>query len=428
MADFALAPGEAANIALNSYFALKDWALKQPTAGVESRGKVQDLVLGSGDTNGVFPRNSSVGKSFPGAQLGQTFTGMTGWNTVSGFGYVLHFERGGQRHAVIAVRGTRYELGWYDIGTDFRFAHAGFGEYGRVHKGFVNVFGSMLPQLQREQGVILDADVIHCVGHSLGGAVATLAAGHYAALNRNVRLYTFGSPRVGYRDSHSAFERRIGKGNIYRVAHNRDPITMIATYPYAHVLAPYTEPNNFTLDSPSTSIALANHDMYAYAQSIRDAESWSAVRGIAAACDHSNSKLAQALMADTGMSWFRKLTLNTLAALLTLFEEVLRGAARLFYDAVTGIDVIAAIICDGVKLLGSVGERLKYLLRMSAKWADIPIANDASLTDSVIRAILQTMTTRINQVGIAALQRAASGLQPVPLLIAGSMLLSATAL
>ena len=38
------------------------------------------------------------------------------------------------------------------------------------------------------------------------------------------------------------------------------------------------------------------------------------------------------------------------------------------------------------------------------------------------------MTTRINQVGIAALQRAASLLQPTPLLIAGSMLITASAL
>ncbi len=428
MADFALVPGEAANIALNAYFALKDWALRQPAAGIESRGKVQDFVLGSGDTKGVFPTNSSVGKNFPGAQLGQMFAGSTGWNTVSGFGYVLHFERGGQRHAVIAVRGTRPELGWYDLGTDFRFAHTGFGDFGRVHKGFANAFGSICAQLQREQGAILTADVIHCVGHSLGGAIATLAAGHYARLNKPVRLYTFGSPRVGYRDAHEAFERRIGKGNIYRVAHNRDPITMLATYPYKHVLAPYTDPNNFTLNSPLSNISMDNHDMQAYAGTLRGADDWSAVRGIAAACDHSNSKLAQALMADTSMSWFRKLTLNTLAALLTLFEDVLRGAARGFYDAVTGIDVIAAIICDGVKLLGEVGERLKNLLRMAARWADIHVANDASLTNTVIRAILQAMTSRINQVGIAALQRAASMLRPVPLLLAGSMLISASAL
>ena len=389
---------------------------------------MQDLVLGSGNTNGAFPTNSSVGRNFPGAQLGQIFTGSTGWNTVSGFGYVLHFERGGQHHAIIAMRGTRPELGWYDLGTDFRFAHTGFGNFGRIHKGFANTFGSILPQLQREQGAILAADVIHCVGHSLGGAIATLAAAHYAALNRNVRLYTFGSPRVGYRNAHQAFERRIGMGNIYRVAHNRDPITMVATYPYKHVLAPYTEPNNFTLDSPFSSITMDNHDMQAYAGTLRGANEWSAVRGIAAACDHSNSKLAQALMADTSMSWFRKLTLNTLAALLTLFEQVLRGAARLFYEAVTGIDVLAALVCDGIKLLGEVGEHLKYLLRMAARWADIHVANDASLTNTVIRAILQAMTSRINQVGIAALQRAASRIRPVPLLIAGGMLISASAL
>ena len=119
---------------------------------------------------------------------------------------------------------------------------------------------------------------------------------------------------------------------------------------------------------------------------------------------------------------------RNLAALLTLFEDVLRVAARGFYDAVTGVDVIAAVICDGVKMIGEVGERLKYLLRLAARWAEIHVANEAALTDAVIRAILQAMTSRINQVGIAALQRAASLLRPAPLLLAGSLLISASAL
>lgn len=428
MTDFALAPGEASNIALNAYFALKDWALEQPSAGVESRAKVRDLVLGSGDTHGVHAVNSSVGKSFPGARLGQVFTGSTGWNTVSGFGYVLHFERDGLRHAVVAIRGTRPELGACDLLTDARGAHTGFAGFGRVHKGFASAFASIYPQLQREQRAILAADVVHCVGHSLGGAIATLAAGRYAALNKRVRLYTFGSPRVGYRDAYGAFERTIGRANIFRVAHNRDPITMMATYPYRHVLAPYTEPNNFTVNSPSPSITMANHDMTNYAQTFKKVRDWGDVRGLAASCDHSTSKLAQALMADTSMSWFKKLTLGTLAALLTLFEALLGGVARGFYDAVTGIDVVAAMVCDGVKLMGEVGERIKHLLRLAARWADIPVANDAALDDTVIRTILQAMSSRINQVGVIAVQRAAALLQPVPLLIAGSLLISASAL
>lgn len=340
MADFALAPGEATNIALNAYFALKDWALKEPTAGVESRGRVQDLVLGSGNTNGAFPTNSSVGRNFPGAQLGRIFTGSTGWNTVSGFGYVLHFERGGQHHAIIAMRGTRPELGWYDLGTDFRFAHTGFGNFGRIHKGFANTFGSILPQLQREQGAILAADVIHCVGHSLGGAIATLAAAHYAALNRNVRLYTFGSPRVGYRNAHQAFERRIGVGNIYRVAHNRDPITMVATYPYKHVLAPCTEPNNFTLDSPFSSITMDNHDMQAYAGTLRGANEWSAVRGIAAAWDHSTwiisndstTRLATPWVTRHSVRWCRSAR-KTCIRPISSAASVARGSASRYPNA-----------------------------------------------------------------------------------------------
>lgn len=43
-----LTPKEAAHIATNSYFTLKDWINNEPSAGVESRSNIQNRVIGSG--------------------------------------------------------------------------------------------------------------------------------------------------------------------------------------------------------------------------------------------------------------------------------------------------------------------------------------------------------------------------------------------
>lgn len=283
-------------------------------------------MLGPGNA-GTTAYNSSVGKSLPNAKMGQIFSGDTGWSTTSGFGYVLSFDDAGRRHAVVAVRGTRPEIGLADIGTDLRCAHTGFGDYGRVHLGFKNAFDSILLQLHKEEKTLLNADVIHCLDHSLGGAIATLVAGHYAAQRKSVKLYTFGSPRVGLRGAHEAFEQRISKNNIFRTAHDCDPITMIATYPYVHVNPSWRDAQNFTLNSPVTRIAMQNHDMNNYVQSLQGAPNWSAVRGLADSCDHTTNWMARTLLADSSGSWIVAFSAPSLALLLTCFRAVLKAAA-----------------------------------------------------------------------------------------------------
>ena len=45
--DNTLSPIEAGKIALNSYFALKDWINTKPVAGVETRANIENRVLGA---------------------------------------------------------------------------------------------------------------------------------------------------------------------------------------------------------------------------------------------------------------------------------------------------------------------------------------------------------------------------------------------
>ncbi len=108
--------------------------------------------------------------------------------------------------------------------------------------------------------------------------MATLIAEHYAKWGKNVKLYTFGSPRVGYEDTYSSIERRIGPENIYRVAHDLDPITYIAPFPYIHVQPKPMDLNNLTLVSPTGKLlSVANHDMGKYINTVKD-ESWNGLR------------------------------------------------------------------------------------------------------------------------------------------------------
>src|SRR5690625_5942183 len=76
---------------------------------------------------------------------------------------------------------------------------------------------------------------VHCIGHSLGGAVATLAADCVARNRPNpVRLCTFGAPRVGGNFFARSCTNLVGEENIMRVFHTTDPVPMMPIFPYTH--------------------------------------------------------------------------------------------------------------------------------------------------------------------------------------------------
>ncbi len=76
---------------------------------------------------------------------------------------------------------------------------------GMVHVGFSHIFDSMRQEIGRFVRRQIDdpqnpVQTIHCIGHSLGGAVATLAADWVKRTTRkHVELHTFGAPKPGLR-------------------------------------------------------------------------------------------------------------------------------------------------------------------------------------------------------------------------------------
>jgi len=166
------------------------------------------------------------------------FSGKSGFSlfqTTSGFGLAAMGKGSIYQHdALITIRGTDLSVDWV---TD---AHAGTAVFcGKiVHSGFYKVFRSILPALNQFFQVHHPLRV-HVVGHSLGGAVATLVAQWIKQHGKGEPyLYTFGSPRVGFPGFAHLCTAQLQSKNIYRVYHENDPVPMVPIAPFAHVPLP----------------------------------------------------------------------------------------------------------------------------------------------------------------------------------------------
>lgn len=136
----------------------------------------------------------------------------------------------GKQMGVVVFRGTDADDPT-DIGDDADFVLKPWGSGGSVHTGFANALAAIRPAL--DDAVKSLGVTILFTGHSLGAALATLAASLYKPAAKVVALYTFGSPRVG----NSAFVATLDGIEVCRY---RDCCDLVARVPlpemgYAHV-------------------------------------------------------------------------------------------------------------------------------------------------------------------------------------------------
>jgi len=151
------------------------------------------------------------------------------------------FIASNSRFAIVAFRGSQiwkrtdgFDPGQMiaDFKTNIDIRLTDWIGGGRVHNGFKkaleDVWEEILPEISnlKKQGVI-----IWVTGHSLGAALATLAADR---LQDAQGLYTFGSPRVG----DQGFQRNF-RPNAFRIVNGNDVVaTVPAKDPYRHVGEP----------------------------------------------------------------------------------------------------------------------------------------------------------------------------------------------
>jgi triacylglycerol lipase len=123
---------------------------------------------------------------------------------------------------ILAFRGTEVSS-MEDIKADLDAKTVLCESGGKIHKGFNEAFGQLHIDIQNYLNNNLNEDKpLFITGHSLGGALATIATKKLNFKYGIAACYTFGSPRV----ADEMWVKNI-KTPIYRLVNSADPVTML---------------------------------------------------------------------------------------------------------------------------------------------------------------------------------------------------------
>lgn len=159
----------------------------------------------------------------------------------------------GKNYKTFAINGTEALLIWDDENiyisfrgteptslkdwmTDAKIKKVPF-IWGMVHGGFLGALDEVWQEIEEELKLLAPNRKIYITGHSLGGALATLASARLTNSNYNITgIITFGSPRVGDREFAKAYNREL-KHKTYRYVNNNDVVTRVPPMQlnYSHV-------------------------------------------------------------------------------------------------------------------------------------------------------------------------------------------------
>lgn len=170
---------------------------------------------------------------------------------------------------IVTFRGTRT---FEDNESDqdlFQIPYPFARNAGKTHRGFTCIYQSARSGLLDELHKLSPAKKLFVAGHSLGGALAVLAALDLAVNTRfkNLFVYTYGSPRVGDPVFASTFNYMVK--NSIRIANVHD---IIPTLPEQAYLPPFTKKGlyyrhvntKYPLSFQLNSVAVRNHEIVCY--------------------------------------------------------------------------------------------------------------------------------------------------------------------
>lgn len=159
-------------------------------------------------------------------------------------GYYAELSNQGTRAALLSFRGTNEKI---DFFTDLRASPVPFYGIdangapdhskllGHVHKGFANALDGVWPAVYKSSKTFKGKGPIFIAGHSLGGALATLAAARLMSdrTNFDVRgVFTYGSPRVGGTDFSDTMNRlTTQRTRILRFVNSDDAVAVVPSTP-----------------------------------------------------------------------------------------------------------------------------------------------------------------------------------------------------
>lgn len=146
---------------------------------------------------------------------------------------------------IICFRGTEKEPKDFMADAKVRMKPFPYGERGKVHRGFLQQYEEINEELiDTLHELYTGSEPIWITGHSLGAALATLAASELTCsddlLGPNVKgLYTIGQPRTGDGEFTFEYAKRM-RGKSFRFVNGNDIVTRVPLYipvkfPYEHI-------------------------------------------------------------------------------------------------------------------------------------------------------------------------------------------------
>jgi triacylglycerol lipase len=163
---------------------------------------------------------------------------------------IPRFERAGLTAAFVGAEDSQSYLAWSNdaVLVCFRGTQPGSlrdivddafvvlvpSTHGAVHLGFRGALDRIWPDILKKLNELAASRTVWFTGHSLGGALAILAADRFAAA---AGVCTIGCPRAGDRRFAAAFDDRFGS-RARRYVNDTDIVTHVPTpvpLPYSHV-------------------------------------------------------------------------------------------------------------------------------------------------------------------------------------------------
>jgi triacylglycerol lipase len=131
---------------------------------------------------------------------------------------------GNSNQLVVVFRGTE-PRSLEDIKTDLKFKKTASDGGGEVHYGFKDALDDVWEKLHKT----FKNNTLYFCGHSLGGALATLAAGRVNT--EKCQLYTFGSPKCV---DQKWISQQVYSSHAWRFRNNNDVVTKVPFMGYKH--------------------------------------------------------------------------------------------------------------------------------------------------------------------------------------------------
>ena len=375
-----------------------------PTLATKLSAQLADGVYG-------IREQSNVARGFASAQVsevGEAFdfgsarvlTGISGRGASSGFGLVMRGKGSYSGDIAIVTRGTQTTDDWL---SNF-VTSAERGPNGSlVHAGFHRIYKSFAQQIQTAiQGN--NATKVHCVGHSLGGALANIVA---AQMQRDrigdVEIYTYGAARAGLFSFANQLTTELGAHKIHRVQNMADPVPCVPLWPFRH--APTTTVG-LRVASGHGLFSIDAHDMKLYTRLV-EGQTWNQLASAAPGVENMRSVDYWIGKAKQQVNFWGS------SVVFWALGMALKGMLRVAYRSLglgvligaTVIDQVAWLLSRAAELSRELGEQIAEWLSVAMRWVGKAATTTAQVTYEMLRYALELMFRPLAMLARAAADR-----------------------